>query len=205
MASDQETARTLYKKLLGLYPRAFREQLGESMEQTFNDRFNERKQQTERGLFRFVLGMFVETAGGIIRERTLLITQGNTMKNLLITPRSAAIISCMLCLPFAFLFTLLLLNIEPDFGALEPLLTSPDPDQPDVLGSLIVLGTVLLALAAFIISLIPIVRTMRGGESIRAYPVNVIVAVATLAPIVIFIGLIIVDQYPCWIGVPNCD
>ena len=32
MAYDQETVRTLYKKLLSLYPRAFREQMGESME-----------------------------------------------------------------------------------------------------------------------------------------------------------------------------
>jgi len=68
MAYDQETVRTLYKKLLSLYPRAFRERLGESMEQTFNDLCNERKQQTERGLFGFVLWMFIETSAGIVKE-----------------------------------------------------------------------------------------------------------------------------------------
>lgn len=205
MASNQETVRALYKKLLGLYPRAFREQLGESMAQTFNDLVTERRRQTERGLFRFVLWMFVETGLGIVRERTLLITQGNTMKGLLMNPRSAALLSAILCLPFVLLFTLLVLNIEPDFGPLAPLLTSADPDQPDVLGSLIVLGTLLLAVAAFIVNLAPIVRTLRGGESITAYPVNLVIAFATLVPIVLFIGLIIVDQYPCWMGVPNCD
>jgi hypothetical protein len=46
------------------------------------------------------------------------------MKNSLTNPRSAAIISCMLCLPFALLFTLLTLNIEPNFGPLQPLLTN---------------------------------------------------------------------------------
>ena len=49
----EETVRTLYKKLLTLYPRWFHEQLGESMEQTFNDLCNE-KRQTKQGLFGFV-------------------------------------------------------------------------------------------------------------------------------------------------------
>ncbi len=82
MAYDQKTVRTLYKKLLTLYPRAFREQMGESMEQTFNDLCNEGKQQTERRLFGFVLWMYVETAIGIGKEHVLLITQGDTMKTI---------------------------------------------------------------------------------------------------------------------------
>ena len=41
MAYDQNTVPALYKKLLGLYPRGFRERLGESMQQTFNDLCNE--------------------------------------------------------------------------------------------------------------------------------------------------------------------
>ena len=127
------------------------------------------------------------------------------MKNSLTNPRSAAIISGIICLPFAFLFALLVLNIEPNFGPLQPLLNNPDPDQPDVLGSLIALGTFLLVLAAFMINLIQIVRTVRAGGSITAHPVNLVLAIATLAAIVVVIGAIIVDQYPCWIGVPNCD
>ena len=127
------------------------------------------------------------------------------MKNSLANPRSAAIISAILCLTFAFIFTLLILNIEPDFEPLQPLLTSADPDQPDVLGSLIALGAFMLVLAAFIINLKQIVRTMRAGGSITTHPVNLVLAVATLAAILVVIGLIIKDQYPCWIGVPNCD
>ncbi len=90
----------------------------------------------------------------------------------------------MLCLPFALLFTLLTLNIEPNFGPLQPLLTTPDPDQPDVVGSLIALGILLLVLAAFIINLKLIVRALRAGGSITAHPVNLVLAVATLASIV---------------------
>jgi hypothetical protein len=66
----------------------------ESMEQTFNDLYKE--QQTKPGWFSFVLWIFVETAVGIVREHVLLITEGATMKNMLITPRSAALISSIL-------------------------------------------------------------------------------------------------------------
>jgi len=90
----QATVRTFYKKLLTLYPQVFKEQLGESMEQTFNDLYKER--QTKPGWFGFVLWMFVETAVGIVREHVLLITQGATMKNKLANPRSAALISSFL-------------------------------------------------------------------------------------------------------------
>ena len=127
------------------------------------------------------------------------------MKNFLTNPGSAAIISCIICLPFAFLFTLLVLNIEPNFGPLQSLLNHPNPDQPDVLGSLIALGTTLLVLTAFLINLMQILRTIRAGGSITAHPVNFVLAVVTFAAIAMVIGGIIVDQFPCWIGVPNCD
>jgi hypothetical protein len=92
--NKQTTTRTLYKKLLAFYPRKFREQLGESMEQTFNDLYQER--QTKPGWFSFVLWMFVETAVGIVREHVLLITQGAMMKNMIANPRSIALISSIL-------------------------------------------------------------------------------------------------------------
>jgi predicted membrane protein len=92
--NKQATTRILYKKLLHLYPRRFREHLGESIEQTFNDLYKER--QTKPGWFSFVLWMFVETAVGIVREHLLLITEGASMKNTLSYPRSAALISAML-------------------------------------------------------------------------------------------------------------
>ena len=47
MTYNQNTAHTLYKKLLALYPRGFRERLGESMEQTFNDLYNEKSRQAK--------------------------------------------------------------------------------------------------------------------------------------------------------------
>jgi hypothetical protein len=63
----QIDVRAFYKKLLALYPRVFRERLGESMQQTFTDLCNERKQQAEYRWPGFVLWIFIETALGIIR------------------------------------------------------------------------------------------------------------------------------------------
>jgi hypothetical protein len=66
------------------------------MEQTFNDLCNERKELAEDSWSGFVLWVFVETALGVIREHVLLIMEGATMKNVLATPRSAALISSIL-------------------------------------------------------------------------------------------------------------
>jgi hypothetical protein len=65
--------RNWYAKLLGLYPKPYRERFGEGMEQTFNDLCRERV-KAERGLFSFALWMFVETSTGIIRENSTFIT-----------------------------------------------------------------------------------------------------------------------------------
>lgn len=88
------TVRAYYRKLLTLYPQRFREQLGDSMQQTFNDLC--REQQTEGGWFGFILWTFTETAIGIVREHVLLLTKGATMKNTLAIPRSAALLSSIL-------------------------------------------------------------------------------------------------------------
>lgn len=96
MIYEQNTVRTLYKKLLAFYPRSFKEQLGESMEQTFQDLWNE-KRQSKKELFGFVLWTFIETASGIIQERVLLIKEMNPVKNILTTSdhrRSSAFSSC---------------------------------------------------------------------------------------------------------------
>ena len=76
--NEPQSVRRLYKKLLTLYPRSFRERLGESMEQTFHDLYQER--QIKGGWFGFMLSTFVETTVGIIKEYILLIKQGDHMK-----------------------------------------------------------------------------------------------------------------------------
>jgi len=185
---DQETIRTLYKKLLALYPRAFRDQLGESMEQTFQDLCNERKRRTERGFFSYVLWMFVETASGIIKERVLQMTNRNAMRQTAATFGLAAIISFVLILPFA------LLEVVNN--------TIPRAEAP---GILLLFGVLWLLPTVFFFVLIPIVRNVRAGNSILANPMILLLRVASL----VLIGSVwiwgFMDQLPCFLGVPNCD
>jgi hypothetical protein len=117
--------------------------------------------------------------------------------------RSAAILGAVLALPFALLYSLLVLHIEPPLGALESLKVAPD--QPNVIGSAIVLGAWLLSVAAFIVTLSPIVRDARAGRPLVTHPVNLALASVILLFVVAFVVSLVVDQYPCWIGVSNCD
>jgi len=126
------------------------------------------------------------------------------MKNTLASPRSAVITGIILCLPFAFLLSLLALNCQPDFGRLEPLLYIPAPDQPDIAGTLTALNTFILVIAAFVTNLKQIVVILHRGSKITTHPANLVLALITLVAIVLVLSGIIVDQYPCWIGVPNC-
>jgi hypothetical protein len=71
MIYEPNTVHTRYRKLPTFYPRAFQEEPGEPMEQTFNDLCKERKQQAKYSWSGFVLWIFVETALGIIREHVL--------------------------------------------------------------------------------------------------------------------------------------
>src|SRR5687768_1700334 len=99
MIDEQEIVHKLYRKLLVLYPPTFKEQLGESMEQTFQDLWNE-KQQSKQELFGFVLWTFIETAIGIFREHLLLISPRDIMQTILTNLRLPAIFSFLLVLPF---------------------------------------------------------------------------------------------------------
>ena len=59
--------------------------------------------------------------------------------------------------------------------------------------------------AAFIITIAPLVRTVRTGGSVLAQPVTLMVRIGFLALVALFwIGLV-KDQLPCFLGVPNCD
>ena len=195
---------TLYRKLIALYPRAFREQLGESMAQTFNDVYQEQQSRSPREKFGLVLGMFFETFLGILEEYRFMLQKRSWMASILSNPKSSAILSLLLALPCAVLFVMLAFHIEPNFGPLQPLLEDPNIDGPDA-GSFIALGAFLLLIPAFFIARAPIAQALRSGGSWFTYPLNMVFAVAIFALFATIVGAIIVDQYPCWVGVPNCD
>jgi hypothetical protein len=111
---EQQTARRLYKKLIGLYPQGFKERLAESMEQTFQDLWNE-KHQTKKELFGFVLWTFIETAIGIFREHLLLVSPGDLMQTILKPLGSSALISLLFVLPFMIMEVVNRRNFHEDF------------------------------------------------------------------------------------------
>ena len=123
------------------------------------------------------------------------------MKTTLKNPNTVALVAFLLVLPFSGLITLLILGIEPPLGPLKSWMESVDSR----VGSLVVLGALLLFLVGGWVNLAPLRRARRVGESLGAYPLNLALAILVLAVLLLFTGAIIVDQYPCWVGVPNCD
>jgi hypothetical protein len=277
MLHEHEIVHKLYKKLLALYPQTFKEQLGESMEQTFQDLWNE-NQQSKKELFGFVLWTFIETAIGILREHLLLISPGDVMQTILKTSVSSALISFLLIVPFmimevvnrrnlneefpVMLFFVMWLNLlaislillpivrsrrttnddmanlipaqkntlltNPKSAALIsvalflapgilPLLNSigwlsldrlfngPNPEVAYLPGQIFSFGLILFPITAGIIAGRPIISTLRAGRSLFAHPINLIIVVVISFLFAAGVVGLIVDQWPCFMGVPNCD
>ena len=152
--TEQEKVSALYKKLLSLYPQAFREGLEESMQQTFNDLYREKK--TEDRAFSFMVWTFAETSTGIVKEHVLLVVEGVMMKTRFANSISAVVIS--------FIFAVL------PFMILE---WSTRSDLPRSDASPILWIFMWLPSAVFIAILMPVVRNFwREENSIRANPVS---------------------------------
>ncbi len=117
-----------------------------------------------------------------------LLQDQNPMKNIVTSLGLAALISFILVLPFAIL---------------ESLFNSVN--RQNAFGLIVLFGLLWLLSMAFIVILAPIVRTLRAGNNIMAHPTNLLFRVAFLALIAIIWAGILIDQLPCFLGVPNCD
>jgi hypothetical protein len=117
-----------------------------------------------------------------------LLQDKNPMKDIFTNLGAAALISLILVLPFAIL------------ESLNNTITGRN--APDLI---VLFGLLWLLPAAFIVILMPIVRTVRAGGSVVAHPLNLLSRVAFLALIAVTWGSLLIDQSPCLMGVPNCD
>lgn len=201
----EQTVRIFYKKLLALYPRVFRERFGESMQQTFNDLCNERKQQAKQISFGFLFWMLIETFAGIVKEHLIQIKGGKIMENIISNNKSSAVIGFLLAMPLAVLLLIEMYDIAPLSGFFKTLTTEADGQGLNAFGKIFTLIALLLLPLGFIISLVPIVRNVRAGDGLTANPINLLIAAALFIFIATLIVSFVIDQYPCWIGVPNCD
>ena len=205
MVYDQSMVHILYRKLLSLYPRGFRERLGESMEQTFCDLYKEQKYQPARGFF--VLSIFAETTIGIVREHLLILIKGDIMKNMLASPRSAALTSLILAMPLGFTYVALMFNIEPLARLLNNLFTmegQPGQMEINILGRIVIYGGLLLLPVAFAFNLQPMLKREGPGGKRKLYAINLIVGAAILLLIVFTWGGLLVEQVYCLRGI-RCD
>ena len=114
--------------------------------------------------------------------------QGDT---LLITPKSVLITSVVIIL----------------FLAIVPLLNGSNSEVfriqvPSLFIALILFS---LPIAAGMIAAKPIVKTLRAGGSLFAHPIHLIIVVVISSLFAVGVVGLILDQWPCFVGVPNCD
>lgn len=108
------------------------------------------------------------------------------MKLILANLKSPALISLIITLPFAILELVNQRNFKADF--------------PVVLFALLWFLPML-----FIVMLMPIIQNMRAGRSAMVKPIKLFLTIITLFLIAIVWGSMVFDQFPCFVGVPNCD
>ncbi|HET8546528.1 MAG TPA: hypothetical protein VFL57_00915 [Bryobacteraceae bacterium] len=110
----------------------------------------------------------------------------NDKLNRIATLTTAAVISSAMVAPFVFL--------ELRYGA-QNYSSFPYP----------LFGVLWLLPTAFVVTIAPVVRSVRTGDSVLSRPVTLVFRTGLLALIaVLWMGLIR-DQLPCFLGVPNCD
>ena len=171
------------------------------MEQTFNDLYKE--QQRERGLSGFLFLIFLDTGVGILHEHILLLTQGNTMKNLVSNPSSAAITSMILSLPLGLIYVAFMFEIEQLAKPLTALFTTNGYDL-NGLGRIFMIGGLLLLPVAFLLNLRPMLKREGPEGERKVYSVNLIVGVILLLLITFAWGGLILEQIYCLQGI-RCD
>lgn len=107
------------------------------------------------------------------------------MKNMFLTLRSPALISLFLIIPFMIMEVVNRREFNEGF---------PFP--------LFIIMWLLPVL--FILTGMPILRNMRG-DNVLAGPALLLIRVVILIFIAWFWAALLIDQMPCFLGVPNCD
>lgn len=110
------------------------------------------------------------------------------MKDIASNRRSAALISSILVLPFGILQFL--------FNPVE---------TQNGLDLIVLFGLMWLLPFSFIVMVKRMVRTAKAGTPITARPMYLFLSVACLALLATAWVSLVMDQLPCFLGVPNCD
>ena len=109
-----------------------------------------------------------------------------------------------LALPLLVLVLIAWLEWQPFAGLLRAVTSNAD-GGPSALGLVLVLGSISAFLAAIALSAAEVLRARRAGPGWTARPYHLALAVGLSLIVLLGVGGLVVDQYPCWQGVPNCD
>lgn len=188
-----------YRRLLGLYPREFREQFAESMAQTFNDLLNERI-GTRQSLSRFVIQTFADTSGEAVRER---IVSSMTMTNIASRPRTAALAGAFFAMPFMFLNMVVARQQEPFYSWMR--YWGLNNVGGFGAGFYVISAVLLLLPAGAFVAVRPLFRRQEGKK--RQWCVlNLAVAAVLVAGFVTLTAVIGEEVYRCDVlKLENCD
>jgi hypothetical protein len=110
----------------------------------------------------------------------------------------------LLALPLVVLALVAWLEVQP-FTALLRAATSDPDGSPTLLGKVLMFGSLAAFLGAIVLSAAEVLRTRRPGRGWRARPYHLGLAAVLMLAVCAAVGGIVVDQAPCWQGVPNCD
>jgi len=108
------------------------------------------------------------------------------LKDMLINLRSPALIGAILVIPFMILELVNRRKFDEGFPFL-------------------LFGILWLMPVAFLLILMPLVRDLRAGNRILVNPINLLLRVVVLILIAWLWAGALIDQMPCFLGVPNCD
>ncbi|HSH82214.1 MAG TPA: hypothetical protein VLA19_27115 [Herpetosiphonaceae bacterium] len=116
------------------------------------------------------------------------------MKQITSNLRAPALISVLLVLPFMILDWMF--KVAP---GLHPLRLRHALDFVVLFGLLWLLPT------TFLVILMSIVRDVRAGNNLVVHPICLMLSAAVFALIALFWAGLLLDQLPCFLGMPNCD
>lgn len=79
------------------------------------------------------------------------------------------------------------------------------PTWQDARGVLVLFGVLWLLPTAFVLLLMPMVRDLRAKRSLLSHPLRLVLRIVPMGLIAMFWITLVIDQLPCFLGVPNCD
>ena len=203
MNSKHKVFHLLYRKLVSIYPKDFKDRLAESMEQTFNDLYKE-KQNTNQSLFSFITWTFVETSTSILHEHIFSIRETN-MKSIMTNHKSVATISFLLALPIGLVYLIFVSDIKFLTQILNQWFTvTRDGGDINILGRIVIYGSMLLLPIAFVFNLIPMLKKDETNGARTLHKINLFVGAIILLLILFTWGGLTLESIYCAQGI-RCD